>query len=382
MISRRSSTTATDTTAPRPISHRPVTPDIAVAARALTKEFDDQEVIKPLDLGVERGTILGLIGPSGCGKTTTVRLLTGLLDPTSGEASVMGRPSNQLTSAERARLGYLPQQPALFPDLSLAENLSFHASMYGLPFRRRQRLNQLLEWVELAEHRRKRVCDASGGMQRRLALAAAFVHDPEVVFLDEPTAGIDPILRDKLWQRFRETAEQGATLVVTTQYVGEAGQCDLVGLLSDGELLLMDTPENLRKAAFDGEVIDITTERPLRDDELAALSAESFVLGSAERIGTDGVRVVVDDVDGAVPAIRQVCERLGVAVTDVSEHIVDYDEAFVRVVERHRRGGDEPDAPHEAASEIPGADTDADTGADADTDTADDPNDRETEGVA
>ncbi len=322
-----------------------------VHAERLAKRFDDRQVIAPLDLEIEPGTIVGLIGPSGSGKTTTVRLLAGLLAPSDGSAEVFGVPSTELSAADRARIGYLPQAPALFPELSLDENLSFHASMYGLPFRRRRRLDQLLDWVELTEHRSKRVSQASGGMQRRLALAAAFVHDPEVVFLDEPTAGIDPILREKLWQRFRDAAERGASIVVTTQYVGEAGQCDLVGLLSDGELLMLDTPQNLRRAAFDGEVLDIVTERPLTDRELEALAAEPFVLGDVERAGPSTVRVVVDDVDGCVEPAQAVLERLGVTTTAVDEHVVDYDEAFVRVVQRHRRP-DEPTASDPAAPEL------------------------------
>ena len=322
-----------------------------VACRELTRAFAEQEVIHALDLDIEPGTILGLIGPSGCGKTTTVRLLTGLLAPTTGSATVFGRSAIRLTAADRARLGYLPQTPALFPDLSLAENLSFHASMYGLPFRRRRRLDELLDWVELTDHRGKRVADASGGMQRRLALAAAFVHDPDVVFLDEPTAGIDPILRDKLWGRFRQVAEHGKTLVVTTQYVGEAGQCDLVGLLSDGELLLLDTPTNLRRAAFDGEVVDVRLERPLTDGELARLGDQPFVVSDVERIGPSEVRVVVDDADGAMSDITAAVSALGTSVVEMDEHIVDYDEAFVRVVERHReRGPQQTSGDQEVAS--------------------------------
>lgn len=310
--------------------------DAVVGCRQLTRSFDDHQVIHPLDLDIEPGTILGLIGPSGCGKTTTVRLLTGLLAPTSGSATVFGRPTEALTAADRARLGYLPQTPALFPELSLAENLSFHASMYGLPFRRRRRLDGLLDWVELGEHRSKRVADASGGMQRRLALAAAFVHDPDVVFLDEPTAGIDPILRDKLWRHFREVAEQGKALVVTTQYVGEAGQCDQVGLLSDGELLLLDTPANLRRAAFDGEVVDVRLERPLTDREIERLEAEPFVVGGVERLAPTEVRIVVDAAARAMTDIGAAVGVLGTSVVEMDEHVVDYDEAFVRIVERHR----------------------------------------------
>ncbi len=307
-----------------------------ITARGLTRSFDGQEVIHPVDLDIEPGTIIGLIGPSGCGKTTTVRLLTGLLEPTSGEATIDGTPATALSTAQRARIGYLPQTPALFPDLSLTENLSFHASMYGLPFRRRRRIDQLLDWVELSEHRKKRVADASGGMQRRLALAAAFVHDPDVVFLDEPTAGIDPILRDKFWQEFRTVAEGGTTMVVTTQYVGEAGQCDLVGLLSEGDMLLLDTPENLRRAAFDGEVVDVRLAAPVGDDTIARLLEYPFVIGDVERRGHDGLRIVVEDLDAAMRHLAVAFEDLGIETTEVSEHVVDYDEAFVQVVKRHR----------------------------------------------
>lgn len=317
-----------------------------VRTEGLRKSFGDDEVIKGVDIEVEPGTIVGLIGPSGCGKTTTVRLMTGLLRPTAGSATVFGTESCSLTAKQRARIGYLPQTPALFPELSLGENLSFHASMYGMRFRRRDRLDQLLDWVELSDHRSKRVVDASGGMQRRLALAAAFVHDPDVVFLDEPTAGIDPILRDKLWTRFHDVADAGRSLVVTTQYVGEAGQCDLVGLLSDGELLLLDTPTNLRRAAFDGEVVDVQLDRPLTDAELTQLSDEPFVLGQIERTGPTGLRFVVDDAGHAMQLIGDALHRSDASIVEIDEHLVDYDEAFLRVVQRHRTSSgatDEPD---------------------------------------
>lgn len=329
----------------------------SVTIHALRKSFEDIEVLHGLDLSVEPGTIVGLIGPSGCGKTTTVRLMSGLLAPTSGDASIGGTRSTDLTSAQRARIGYLPQTPALFPDLSLMENLSFHASMYGLPLRRKRRLRSVLDWVELTDDAGKRVADASGGMQRRLALAAAFVHDPDIVFLDEPTAGIDPILRDKIWRQFRDVAATGKTLVVTTQYVGEAGMCDEVGLLSDGELLLVDTPVNLRRAAFDGEVLDVVTSRPLSAAELAGLNDRPFVVGEVERTDVSTVRVVVDDADRATDSVNAAFAELGVEMFEVREHEVDYDEAFVRVVQRHRsttegRLGDGSDSDPSEADDV------------------------------
>jgi ABC-2 type transport system ATP-binding protein len=320
-------------------SQDPAGRSLAISATGLTKRFDDEAVVRGLDLAIDHGTIVGLIGPSGCGKTTTVRMLAGLLSPSEGTAALDGRPAGTLTSAERERIGYLPQTPALFPDLSVWENLSFHASMYGLPFRRRQLLMSLLEWVELSGDRRKRVRQVSGGMQRRLALAAAFVHDPDIVFLDEPTAGIDPILRDKFWRQFRVLAADGRTLVVTTQYVGEAAHCDLVGLLSDGELLMLDTPDNLRRAAFGGEVLDVVFAQPATDDDVARLSALPFVIGAAERDGVDRLRIVVDDADEALMQITSQVQQIGLELVEAQEHTVDYDEAFVRVVERHRQTG-------------------------------------------
>jgi ABC-2 type transport system ATP-binding protein len=309
-----------------------------IACGDLGKSFDGVAVLRNVDLEIAAGSIVGFIGPSGCGKTTTVRLLTGLYEPTEGWATINGTPADRLTDRERQRIGYLPQIPALFPELSLWENLSFHASMYGLRFRRRRRLRQLLEWVELEGHREKRVREVSGGMQRRLALAASFVHDPPILFLDEPTAGIDPILRAKFWERFRELRDDGGrTIFVTTQYVGEASYCDEVGLLSDGELLMMDTPDNLRRAAFDGEVIDVEFARKVDPAELAPVAALGIVIGTPEAIGPRQWRIVVSDADLAQGEISATLNRAGLPIVEVKEHIVDYDEAFVRVIERSRR---------------------------------------------
>ena len=316
--------------------------EAVVECVALSKRFGHDTVVRDLDLRIEEGAIVGLIGPSGCGKTTTVRLLTGLLEPSTGTATVHGTPATDLTPRQRQQIGYLPQLPALFPDLSLWENLSFHASMYGLRLRRRGRLHHVLEWVELDDDRKKKVREVSGGMQRRLALAAAFVHDPRrerVVyeeFLDEPTAGIDPILRNKFWEQFREMRDEGRTMCVTTQYVGEAAYCDHVGLLSDGELLMVDTPENLRRAAFGGEVLDVELARPIDQHELDALTDVPGVIGAPEEVSGRLWRIVVDDADEALDRVEATLERLQLPVVETREHLVDYDEAFVRVIEKHR----------------------------------------------
>ncbi len=307
-----------------------------VACRGLGKAFDGVHVLRGLDLEVAAGSIVGLIGPSGSGKTTTVRLLTGLLGPTEGEATVWGTPATELRPRQREEIGYMPQNPALFPQLSLWENLSFHASVYGLRLRRAHRLHHVLQWVELDDDRDKTVRQASGGMQRRLALAAAFVHDPALIFLDEPTAGIDPILRSSFWERFRAMRDEGRTIFVTTQYVAEAAYCDHVGLLSDGELLLLATPEELRNAAFDGEVVDIELGRPADPATGTPLRALPGVVSGPEATGPRTWRLVVDDAGAAVGPVEDRLARLGLPVVEVTEHVVEFDEAFVRLVERHR----------------------------------------------
>jgi ABC-2 type transport system ATP-binding protein len=221
-----------------------------VAVSALHKSFDGVAALDGVDLRIDEGTLIGLIGPSGCGKTTLIRTLTGVVSPDTGAVRVLGRDPGQFTGDDRRRFGYQPQKPVLFPNLSLWGNLTFVASMYGVPLRNRgRRLRQLLDLVDLRASRRTLFSHASGGMQRRLALAATLVHDPQLVFLDEPTAGVDPILRGRLWDHFRRLRDEGRTVLTCTQYVAEAALCDLVAVMVDGRIITVDTPDGLRRRA-------------------------------------------------------------------------------------------------------------------------------------
>jgi ABC-2 type transport system ATP-binding protein len=230
------------------------------------KTFDDKVAVRDVTLDIPPGAILGLIGPSGCGKTTLLRLLMGLHRPTEGEVRLFGENPLEASAALRQRVGYMPQHSVLFPNLSLETNLSFAAALYGVRWRRRRaRLHELLEFVELLEHRHTLLAHASGGMQRRLSLAATLVHEPELIVLDEPTAGVDPLLRSRFWERFRQLRDEGRSLVVTTQYVGEAAECDQVAVLVDGMLLAVDTPSGLVRRAY-GEAGPGSGEPPDYDD--------------------------------------------------------------------------------------------------------------------
>ena len=300
------------------------------------KRFDDSWVLRGIDLSVPEGSIVGLIGPSGCGKTTTVRMINGTYRADEGTVTTLGVDPASLSLRDRQHIGYLPQQPVLFESLTLWENLNFHASLNGMRLRRRARLDEMLDLVELGDERRKRVADASGGMQRRLALAATLAHAPTLAMLDEPTAGIDPILRARFWTYFRDLASEGTTMVVTTQYVGEAAHCDVVGLLADGRLLHFAPPEELRRAAVGGELARVRTDRPLDDAELDEIARIPGVDGDIERESRRTFAAVVADAAAALPLIERWLDDHDAAVVE-SEHVsVDYDEAFVRLVEAHR----------------------------------------------
>ena len=309
-----------------------------IAAHHVTRRYGSFEALRGLDLEVIRGTIFGFVGPSGAGKTTAVRLLTGSQRPTSGSVTVFGSPPATFTPAQRARIGYMPQLSILYPQLSLKQNLSFVASLYGIPLpSRRRRLKSVLDFVELTPHRRKRLRDTSGGMQRRLALAAALVHDPQLLFLDEPTAGIDPVLRRKFWQRFLELREDGRTLFITTQYVGEAANCDRIGVIVDGQLLAVDTAEGLRRRAYGGQILDLVAQKRLAEETVDDLTALDSVF-DAEWTRVDGraLRVIVDQAGTAIPLLQQWFATRGMELRSVREHIPELDDVFVKLVQAER----------------------------------------------
>lgn len=302
-----------------------------IDAVALERRFGDTVAIDDMTFSIPTGALVAVIGPSGSGKTTLIRLLLGVLSPTGGSIQTWGRTATQLSKEQRQRIGYLPQHPALLPDLSLAENLRFYASMAGLG-PSDDRLREALGDVQLSDQGDRRVADASGGMQRRLGLAAAMIHDPELVVLDEPTAGLDPVLRLEVWDRLRSLQQEGHSLLVTTQYVGEAANCDRVLLVRAGRLHFDGSPDELRRQAYGGDVIEIEVTEPVRFDDLDALESLDFVRGEPDLRSRRAVSVVVDDGPQAIPRISELLDDRGVAVAAITERAVDYDEAFVQLV--------------------------------------------------
>lgn len=304
-----------------------------VETQDLTKTFGKDIAVRCLNMQVPRGTIFGFVGPSGCGKTTTVRLLTGFHKPTSGTLSVLGKSPADFSKSDREKIGYLIQQFVLYPELTVWENLSFSASAYGVGLFRRKRLNELLDFVELAGDKNKLARDLSGGMKRRLSLAATLVHNPELLFLDEPTAGIDPILRRKFWDYFRALQSDGHTLFITTQYVGEAAFCDLVGVMYGGRLLMIETPDGLRRKAYGGDVIGIRTNEAIRFEHRQQLESLPFVRGKGKIVSDQEIEVVVDDASTAVALLLEWSQAQKLTVAMMEQKSPSFDDVFIRLIE-------------------------------------------------
>ena len=312
-----------------------------VEAKDLGHSFGAETVLEGVDFAVEEGEIFGLIGPSGSGKSTLIRAFTGYLKPSEGEARVFGRPPTTFRGSDRRRMGFMPQGFVLYRELSVRQNLNFVAGLYGLKlFERRRLVREALKFVELWDHRRKAATNISGGMQRRLQLAAAIVHEPELLFVDEPTANLDPVLRRKFWDEFKALRDRGRTIFVTTQYVGEAEGCDRVGFLSGGKLAAVGTPEELRREAFGGELIELVLggEPGHLGDSLSVLEGVGHVAEVREE-GAAGelvsrARLVVDDADVALPKAFGALRSAEAEVRSADVIAPSFDEVFIRLVSK------------------------------------------------
>lgn len=226
-----------------------------ILAHDLTKRFDSFMAVDHISFSVKSGEVVGYLGPNGSGKTTTIRMLLGLLRPSEGEATVLGYDVVRQFEQVRERVGYMSQKFALYHELTVGENLAFYAGVYGV--KSRKRLEEVLDLIGLRSLEGERVSDLSTGWKQRLALATAIVHQPRLLFLDEPTSGVDPTARRAFWDLIYAVVAQGVTALVTTHYMDEAEYCGRVGIMRDGKLLAMDSPSALKRSALPGLAWDV-----------------------------------------------------------------------------------------------------------------------------
>ena len=220
--------------------------ELIIETEHLSRTFGDLVAVKDVSLSVRRGEIFGVLGPNGAGKSTTIRMLCGILDPTSGRGSVVGFDIASEAERIKQRIGYMTQRFSLYEDLTVAENLGFYAGIYGVPFRRRAaRVSEVLERAGLTARRKQLAGTLSGGWKQRVALASATIHQPPLLFLDEPTAGVDPVSRREFWEQIHRLAAEGTTVLLTTHYMDEAERCHRLSFIFHGELLDVGTPDEI-----------------------------------------------------------------------------------------------------------------------------------------
>ena len=279
----------------------------AVEAEGLTKTFGDIVAVEGVNLSVAPGEIFGLVGPDGAGKTTIMRLLTGVMAATSGTAMVLGADVTRDPEAVRRRIGYVPQSSSLYADLTVMENLRFYAELFGVPRAARERkAAELLAFSRLEPFAKRLARNLSGGMRQKLALCTALIHQPEVLFLDEPTIGVDPVSRRDFWLLIYQLLQQGLTLLVSTPYLDEAERCSRVGLMDHGRLVACDNPTALR-SLLPGNLLEVRGPAP---DSVSSLLS---CLTEVQRIEVFGetLHLTVDDTAKALPAVRAALEGEG-----------------------------------------------------------------------
>jgi len=307
-------------------SHLVTTLDEIILTRDLTKRFRDVVAVNHVNLQVAKGEIFGLLGPNGSGKTTMVRMLCGLMTPSGGTAMVVGYDVSSRPEQVKANIGYMPQRFCLYEDLTVFENLDFFARIYGLKRKDAQdRISGILKLVQLNEMSDRLSGALSGGLKQRLALACALVHDPKLLFLDEPTAGIDPPLRRVFWNYFRQLNRQGITVFVNTHYMDEAAQCDRLGILRKGSLDAVGTPAELRRKVARGDTVELLCSDA--EAARAVLEGEEFILWAETRNGW--LQLVVEDAESSVPRIISALERNKLRVEQVKVSETTLEDVFV-----------------------------------------------------
>jgi ABC-2 type transport system ATP-binding protein len=316
--------------------HSDLRGQIAIGATNLVKEFGEFTAVKDVSLQIRNGEVYGLLGANGAGKTTTIRILCGLLDPTSGAMELAGAQQDLRSEAVRKRIGYMSQKFSLYDDLSIRQNLDFFAGVYGVPdAEREEKIRWVLSFSGLDGKQDQITGSLPGGWKQRVAFGAAIMHEPDILFLDEPTSGVDPLARRAFWTMINRLADGGAAILVTTHYLEEAEQCNRLGMMVAGHLVAEGTPSGI-KAQQSGHLIQFIVDQPQRAVDLLKRSGESW------RVSLFGKRLHLISEDAPDVAIRQTTQQLeasGLHVISANEDRFSLEDVFISIVEKARLEG-------------------------------------------
>ena len=309
-------------------------PDNAVEMRDLVKRFGDFVAVDHVTMDVRRGEIFGFLGPNGAGKSTTIRMLCGLLAPTSGSATVGGRDVATQSEEIKQRIGYMSQKFSLYDDLTVEENIDFFSGIYGVPrSRRAERKEYVLKMAGIEERRKSLTHLLSGGLKQRLALGCAILHEPPVLFLDEPTSGVDPIARRTFWDLIYQLSAYGHTVFVSTHYMDEAEYCHRLALMHGGRVIALGTPGELKQLLGKDHLVGLETS-----DLLGSMKILEKLPGVSDvAVFGSGLHVTVEDAARALPEIKPALEQAGITVSKVEAIEPTLEDVFVAMIEREER---------------------------------------------
>ncbi len=308
--------------------------EAAVAVKDLERRFGSFVAVNRISFEVRRGEVFGFLGPNGAGKSTTIRMLCGILAPTGGSGTVAGFDVRTQPEQIKAHIGYMSQRFSLYEDLTVEENLNFYGGIYGLaPAQRQERKDWAISMAGLTEHRRAPTATLSGGWKQRLALGCAILHEPPIIFLDEPTSGVDPISRRQFWDLIYDLSGRGVTVFVTTHYMDEAEYCDRMALIYRGELVALGTPRALKTQFMRRDVLELHCERP-QDAQ-----AEIAGLPGVEEVALFGnaLHIVADEGESAARAVRGRLAEGGFRLIRLEQISPSLEDVFVSLIEARDR---------------------------------------------
>jgi ABC-2 type transport system ATP-binding protein len=309
-----------------------MSPENSVHANQLTRKFGDFVAVDQISFDIPKGEIFGLLGPNGAGKTTTIRMLCGILTPTSGQAQVLGFDVAKQSEQVKQRIGYMSQKFSLYNDLSVSENLDFYANLYGIPREKvKPRIAELIEMAGLRGHEKQLTGNLSGAWRQRLALACAIVHEPPMLFLDEPTAGVDPISRREFWEMIYTMAGRGVSVLATTHYMDEAEFCNVIGMMYRSRLIALNDPDSL-KDAMKGVLFEVDCHEPGRAEQILKH------LPAVQDVAAHGVilHVIMSD-ENEKTLVEKVLHDNGIIVDRIEHVLPSLEDVFVSLVDQENR---------------------------------------------